>query len=86
MNSKDFKNIMKNAFIVDYEGEDSELRCFKCGESTELKKIKKNDKTKWKVVCVNNHKYNLMEFLVKHIHMRDAVAKEFIENNESFTK
>ena len=82
MNVKDFRNIMNNGFQADYKGNDSQVRCFKCGEYSELLKINK----KWKMKCKNNHKYNLAEWLVLHINMRDGVAKAFLNDEYNFIK
>lgn len=80
MNTNDFGNIMNNGFKVDYKGEDSELRCFECGEYSEMDKVK----GKWKMVCKNNHKYELIDFLVLHIDMRDGAVREFFNGGCSF--
>lgn len=82
MNKTDFKNILNNGFRIDYQGSDSDARCFECGEVSELKKVNK----KWKMKCKNNHKYNLIDWLVKHIDMRDGVAKVILRGECSFAK
>lgn len=92
MNTKDFKNIMNNAFRVDFQGNDSEVRCFKCNEKSELKRIWTKNKRnrrwtrKWKMVCNNNHRYNLIDWLVEHIDMRDGVAKVILRGDCNYQK
>lgn len=82
MNKNDFRNIMNNGYEVQYTGEDSEVRCFKCGKPSEMLKIN----GKWKMVCINNHKYNLVSWLVLHINMRDHLTKAFLKDECNFQK
>ena len=84
MNTNDFGNIMNNGFQVEYIGETTKLRCFECGEPTELKEIKTGWQKKWKISCKNNHQYDLVDFLVLHINMRDGAVKEFFKGNCNF--
>lgn len=92
MNTKDFKNIMNNAYEVDFQGSNSEVRCFECGEYSELKRIwvknKRNRRwtRKWKMVCINNHRYNLIDWLVLHIHMRNHLTEAFLNDECNFIK
>jgi len=80
MDKKDFKNIMDNSFQIKYKGKSTELRCFTCGEPTELIKIRR----KWRVKCTNQHKFKLIDFMISHINMRDGVAKAFLESSCSY--
>lgn len=82
MTSSDFKNIMENGFKAKYTGTDTDCRCFICGEKAELRDYIFFSK----IVCVNNHQFSLIDWMVKHINMRDGVAKAFLNDECKFRK
>jgi len=77
MTKKEFKKIFNKGFnkwIL--KGENSELKCFTCGELAEMKKI--NRRTK--IICVNNHRYNLIDYLIRNTAVRDGLLVNQLDN------
>ncbi len=76
MTTTEFKNVMAEGFnILDTE-KGNELRCFTCGEVTNL--------VGSTIRCKKLHKYTTIKFLILHVNMRNAMAKEFIDEGYSF--
>mgnify|MGYP006995578124 CR=1 FL=1 len=78
MTANDFRIIMEGGFKAKYKNGESEVRCFECGE---VSSIGGN-----KMVCVNNHKIKLIDFIVRHIDMRDGVAKALLRGDCEYKK
>ena len=73
LTADEFKEIIKDGFGQRYEDTDegeSELRCFTCGAKAVLKESFFSDD----IVCENDHKEDLKDFLVKHTAMRDGIT------------
>ncbi len=71
MTKRDFEKLFKKSFnkkkiaYSDARKNDSDIRCFKCGEYAGLKKVHRRHK----VVCKKNHKYTLITYAAKYAEM-----------------
>ena len=78
LSSNQFKEIMTNGFKKRYEDNEegeSELRCFNCGNKTQLLWLG----YKWRVECENGHEWYMFDYLIEYIIMRDGITKCAIE-------
>lgn len=76
MTTTEFKDVMNKGFDVLDTEKGNELRCFTCGEVTNL--------VGSTIKCKKLHKYTTIQYLVLYINMRNAMAKEFIDEGYSF--
>ena len=71
MTKRDFESLFQRGFdkhriyYDDVENGTSQIRCFKCGAMSGLKKINRRNK----VVCSNNHKFTLISYTRKYAEM-----------------
>lgn len=68
MTKSEFKKIMEEGFKIETSGNENGLRCFECGEVTEIEFSK--------IKCNNKHSYNFITFMILHIEMRNEITEK----------
>ncbi|MDO8454078.1 MAG: hypothetical protein Q7S59_05860 [Sulfurimonas sp.] len=76
MTTTEFKNVMRDGFSVLDTEKGNELRCFTCGEVIKL--------VGSTMVCVKGHRFTTIVYLTSYSNMRNAMAREFIDEGYSF--
>lgn len=87
MTKEEFIRIMEEGFEQEYQGETSELRCFKCGRKATIQYVRIGFMNYSNlIVCENSHQTELIDFIVEHTNMRNRVANAFLNNECQYKK